>query len=314
MLFSPDWEIRKPASALWSVLDAIADRTAYLVIAPSWAVDARKAEQLAAGVRHLSQRLSRLVVCASAATAREATELQLAGLPAFHCAASALVREDFFTSRPGRQAMFDAIYDARWTAFKRHQLASRVRSLALIACRSVDPPCTLGYSLRARLALRHASWLSSPWGAKRWLSHGQVNAAYNQARVGLCLSRVEGTMFASIQYLLAGLPVVTTRSRGGRDEFFSPRYVRWVDDDAEAVADAVHELGALDLDPRAIREAALVKMGEHRARMQAWIRQVIVAEGGDLGRWGGAWPDGLPNKLREPQARAADVLAAIDRV
>ena len=119
-------------------------------------------------------------------------------------------------------------------------------------------------------------------------------------------------MYASVQYLLAGLPVVTTASIGGRDEFFDPAYVRWVPDDPEAVALAVDELVALELDPQMIREATLAKVGQHRARLQAWIRDSIRSAGGEIGRWGGDWPEELPNKLYEPQARAADVMAAIE--
>jgi hypothetical protein len=120
-------------------------------------------------------------------------------------------------------------------------------------------------------------------------------------------------MYASIQYLLAGLPVVTTASIGGRDEFFDPAYVRWVPDDQEAVAHAVDELVELELDPQMIREATLAKVGKHRARLQAWIQDAILSAGGEVGRWGGAWPEGLPNKLHEPQARAADVIAETEQ-
>ncbi|WP_164127899.1 glycosyltransferase, partial [Stenotrophomonas maltophilia] len=51
-----------------------------------------------------------------------------------------------------------------------------------------------------------------------------VNRVYNQAAVGLCLSAVEGAMCASMEYLMAGLPVVSTPSVGGRDVYFDPDY------------------------------------------------------------------------------------------
>jgi hypothetical protein len=315
VLFAPEWEILNQASAVWSILDAMPERVTYLVVGPSWYVDERRGAVLAARIRRLTQRFSHVIIAASCATPGEAAALQRQGLTAFHCSASALVREDFFTPSPVRHRRFDAIYDARWTDYKRHPLARSVRSLALIAAPSVEPAKrTLGYSLRARVAVRNATWISSPWGLtkKRWLSHEEINAAYNQARVGLCLSRVEGVMFASIQYLLAGLPVVTSRSLGGRDEFFSSPHVRWVDDDPHAVSSAVDELVALDLDPHAIRETTLAKVGQHRSRMQAWIQDVILAEGGELGRWGGDWPAGLANKLSEPKVLALDVLAEIN--
>jgi hypothetical protein len=315
VLFAPEWEILNPASAVWSVLNGIPTQTTYLVVGPSWDVDERRGELLTTRVAQLAERFPQLVVVASCATLGEVAILQRQGLTALHCAVSALVRDDFFTPGPVRPRSYDAIYDARWSDYKRHDLAGAVRSLALIAPSSMcQAPCSVGYAVRARVAVRHATWLSSPWGLTRpkWLSHDQVNAAYNQARVGLCLSRVEGVMFASIQYLLAGLPVVTTRNLGGRDEFFSASHVRWVDDDPEAVASAVDGLAALNLDPQVIRDDTLARMGEHRGRMQAWIQSVILADGGELGRWGGGWPTGLPNKLREPKRRGDDIVAEIN--
>ena len=50
----------------------------------------------------------------------------------------------------------------------------------------------------------------------------EVNNFLNQCKVGIILSEVEGANYASIQYLLAGLPVVSTKSKGGRDVFFDP--------------------------------------------------------------------------------------------
>ena len=103
--------------------------------------------------------------------------------------------------------------------------------------------------------------------------------------------------------------MVTTRNLGGRDEFLDPAYTRWVEDDPDAVADAVAELIELDLDPWMIREATLSKVAAHRSRMQEWMCHLIESEGGDLGRWGREWPKGLRNKLIEPVSSAADVIA-----
>lgn len=313
VLFAPEWEIKDPASAVWSVFHQVSRRPAYLIIGPAWFLGKGRAAFVAKRLRELA-RSADVTVVASCATVREAALAEHWGLPAIHCSVSAFTREDFFVPLPGRRPRFDAIYDARWTDFKRHDLAASVRSLALIAARSVEQtPCTLGYSVRAHLAVRHATWLASPRSPikPRWLSRDELNAAYNQARVGLCLSQTEGVMFASLQYLLAGLPVVTTRNLGGRDEFFNADHVRWVDDDPLAVARAVGELIALDLDPQAIRDAALVKVGEHRRRMQTWLQEAIQRDGCELGRWAGDWPEGLPNKLREPVAQVADVLAEL---
>jgi glycosyltransferase involved in cell wall biosynthesis len=86
-------------------------------------------------------------------------------------------------------------------------------------------------------------------------------------------------MFASIEYLLAGLPIVSTPSYGGRDVFFDDEYVAIVEANAEAVKDGVEQMIARNLDPYEIRKATLRKMEEHRQRLVDLIVSIAVREG-----------------------------------
>ena len=70
----------------------------------------------------------------------------------------------------------------------------------------------------------------------------EVNAALNRAAVGLCLSRMEGANYASLEYMLAGLPVVSTPSIGGREMYFDPEFCIVCDPDPVAVREAVESL------------------------------------------------------------------------
>jgi hypothetical protein len=49
----------------------------------------------------------------------------------------------------------------------------------------------------------------------------QINNIYSQAYVAGIFSLSEGACFASTQYLLSGLPVVSTKSKGGRDIWYN---------------------------------------------------------------------------------------------
>lgn len=308
------WEVFDPASALWTVVER-ARPPVHLLVGPTWTLEipetrAHHADQM----RALADRFDGLTLTTCCNTSGEVAALALEGLASLHCSQNALVREDLFRPLPARAPVFDALYDAKWTDYKRHHLAGRVQSLGLLAGPSggVDDS-TAAYSARAMAAVTHATWLRRPWPRRsEWLSVDEVNALYNQARVGLCLSAVEGAMYASVQYLLAGLPVVTTRNLGGRDEFFDPAYTRWVDDEPDAVAAGVAELIRLDLDPWAIREATLARAATHRARFVAWMQERIEAAGGEPGRWAGGWPAGLPNKLIEPVSSATEVIAQLE--
>ena len=72
-------------------------------------------------------------------------------------------------------------------------------------------------------------------------------------------------MFASMEYLMCGLPVVTTRNRGGRKRYLTPRNSRVVAARPDAVARAVAAYVASPPDPAAIREETLGLV--HRDRL-----------------------------------------------
>jgi glycosyltransferase involved in cell wall biosynthesis len=85
-------------------------------------------------------------------------------------------------------------------------------------------------------------------------------------------------MYSAVEYLLCGLPVVSTVSLGGRDEWFDSRFVRIVPDDPRAVAEAVSELIRLDLNPRRIRQETLRRACEHRCRLVELVQGIFDAE------------------------------------
>jgi hypothetical protein len=73
------------------------------------------------------------------------------------------------------------------------------------------------YVNKIRSLLSQATWINELEGFYRQLEVREIPAWLNQARVGLCLSAYEGCMRASAEYLLCGLPIVSTPNIGGRD-------------------------------------------------------------------------------------------------
>jgi glycosyltransferase involved in cell wall biosynthesis len=114
----------------------------------------------------------------------------------------------------------------------------------------------------------------------RPLPRAQVADWCARSRCGLCLSAEEGQMRASAEYMLWGLPVVSTGSIGGRDEYFDDRFCLICDDNPASIAAAVKEAVSRNLDPQAIRNAFLAKVMERRAR----LLQSIICRTGGVGR------------------------------
>lgn len=142
-------------------------------------------------------------------------------LPCIFCNHNALIDEKIFTIMPEDKKRYDAVYNAQMARFKRHKLASKIDNLALITYFDGINSSNFCYNALKKV-LSNATWLNKPSsnGNNKYLDPSKVAGYLNQSRVGLCLSAREGTMYASAEYLLCGLPVVSTRSIGGRDVFF----------------------------------------------------------------------------------------------
>jgi glycosyltransferase involved in cell wall biosynthesis len=196
------------------------------------------------------------------------------GVEAIFCSHNCFVNENFFTIDENAVKKYDAIYNAAMAPYKRHRLASKIKSLALITYRYGGTHAS-DYEKEVQSALAHATWLVDARKDSQKASATDVARHYNQTRVGLCLSRAEGAMFASIEYLLCGLPVVTTRSLGGRDVFFDPEYVETVEDNPEAVHQGVLNLLARAPSAGFIRARTLQKMEEHRRRLRELLKDDV---------------------------------------
>jgi glycosyltransferase involved in cell wall biosynthesis len=234
------------------------------------------------------------------------------GCEAYFCNQNALVDESIYIPLRDIQKKYDAVYDARLLRFKRHHLAAHVRSLGLIYYSAPTEDDT-EYMNGLIQNFSHAHFFNhDQTGAYRKLSAPEVNDALNQCRVGLCLSSEEGAMYASVQYLLAGLPVVTTRSIGGRDVFFDDEIALTVEATAEAVADGVGGMIGRDLDPEYVRAKTLAKMKIHRDYFVDLVQSIYHQEG--VARdFSGEWDNLFFNKLVRNQ-KHIDTIAQLEAV
>lgn len=103
-------------------------------------------------------------------------------------------------------------------------------------------------------------------------------------------------MYAAAEYLLCGLPVVSTRAVGGREEWLDHPFARLVADDPAEIAAAVAELVELRPPADEIRHEALRTLREHRRRFVDVGQQILDGEssGRDFAR---EWYSGFFHKL-----------------
>ena len=203
-------------------------------------------------------------------------ELQARGVPALFVNQNAFLDEQLFTIQPQVPRLFDAVYNARMALFKRHHLLQEVDTSLLIGG-LLTTDDSQEYFDQLRQQLPRATFTHADDPGHR--SPGEVAQLLNSARVGVCLSAIEGAMFAATEYLLCGLPVVSTPSLGGRDTWFDPRFTRIVPADPQAIADAVQELISLNISPHLIRNATIARLTEHRQRFTSAVQRIHTAEG-----------------------------------
>lgn len=150
--------------------------------------------------------------------------------------------------------IYDAVYSARLAPKKRHELAAAVKNLMLVYPHSLTGSEEEAYR-RVQAILPDAFFANHAAGHGHYLKFDLENMVklLAHAQVGLCLTEVEGCMRASMEYMLAGLPVVSTKSTGGRDRYFFGPHCRIVPDDPDRIAAAVIELRDAGLDRRRVR-------------------------------------------------------------
>lgn len=213
---------------------------------------------------------------------QEGEALRQYGLPHAVCHHNAFLDERLFRPIPGVAKTLDAVYTARLNLFKRHMLARRIPAWGLIYYympgNREQQDNYLQQLRRAMPAMRPCN-IDTRTGQYRYLSPADINRFYNAARVGLCLSETEGGNYATTEYQLSGLPVVSTPSQGGRDLFLDPETSRIVPPRAAAVAKAVAELIARKIPPREIRLRTLIRLREQRQVFIRLVEDIFAQEG-----------------------------------
>jgi len=208
--------------------------------------------------------------------------LEAARLPHYFCHHNAFLDERIFKPLPGVKKTLDAIYTARLIRVKRHHLARNIDKWGLIyGYDPTDQKSQMRYLRHLRRAMPGMALLNGDADRDeyRLLNPAEVCRAYNSAQVGLCLSEIEGGNYSTTEYMLCGLPVVSTSSKGGRELFLDPSVSRIVDDDPEAIAQAVQELIKERIPPHLVRLRALEIMRKIRQDFIAMVNMILEEEG-----------------------------------
>jgi len=192
--------------------------------------------------------------------------------------------EGCFRPLLGFRKKYDAIYNAQLVPWKRHELSMGVERCAFLFYRDgsapdVEASQTAIMSGHARIPGHVFINELDETGRPVRLSPRKVNKHLNRACVGLCLSATEGAMFSSIEYLLTGLPIVSTPSRGGRHVYYDDDYCWVVPPDPRSVAAAVEALKQKRIPRKYVRDRTLRRLTIDRQRFLSLINAILEESG-----------------------------------
>ena len=188
---------------------------------------------------------------------RDFCEVYLASHNAF------LAPERYPVAKPGKRK-FDALYIARITPFKRHELAVKIRNLHLIGSYAEKEKAYFEETIK--------KFPDTVWSQK--VPSFFIGRKICEAACGLALSATEGAMFSCGEYSLCGIPVVNTRNLGGRDTLLPDFAVRYADDHAESVAENVDYWVNNPIDPAEIRKEFIRLALPQKQQVQELINSI----------------------------------------
>ena len=217
-------------------------------------------------------------------TPREQQLLRSNGCTALTINHNCLLDDTVFRPMPDVTPIYDAVCNARLSPDKRPELAREIDKLALIYFYNAfegSPAEFHATHARLRALMPNASFINrlTPDGCE-WLLGPAINEIYAQSRVGLCLSPIEGAMRASIEYLFAGLSIVSTPSLGGRDYYFDDEFCIIAEPDPRSIREAVDALIARNIPRDHVRSRTLARVERDRRRYIDLVQGLIDRAGG----------------------------------
>ncbi|THD64008.1 MAG: glycosyltransferase family 1 protein [Bradyrhizobium sp.] len=270
------------------------DRAVHFLVMMSWSLEQpRSSEGLAqkAAAYLIDHPLHTVTFLCN--TPREAQLLRANGCTAATINKNCLTDDTVFRPMPNATPVYDAVYNARMSPEKRPELAREVDRLALVYFyNALDGSPAEFHAIHARLrALMPRAHFVNQLTSDgcEWLLGPAINKVYAQSRVGLCLSPIEGAMRASIEYLFAGLSIVSTPSLGGRDYFFDDEFCIIAEPDPRSIREAVDALIARNIPRDYVRSRTLARVELDRRRYIDLVQDLIDRAGGTFQFEGRFW-------------------------
>jgi len=233
-------------------------------------------------------------------TRKEYEILRKFGISCVFCNQNAFLDENVFKLIENENKIYNSVYNAVLSDFKRHHLCENLKKNVMLTYNFKNEP----YKQKLETILKDTYWINYDQESNKpvFLNNNQILKVYNQSKVGLALSKIEGAMYVSGEYLLCGIPIVSTYSKGGRDVFFTPYNSIICKATKEDVEKSVNELLARNCNPIEIRESTIEMMKAHRLVFIDFVNKIYKQRNinQDISK---SWDKWFVNKLRNEYSK-----------
>ncbi|MFN7877937.1 MAG: glycosyltransferase family 4 protein [Pirellula sp.] len=191
----------------------------------------------------------------------EVAMLRSLGQRAIFCHHNLFCNENVFDIQPN-PVEYDAIYIARLDPYKRIWLARDIPKLRIVTANPKD-------------AIRLKDWGCNHANVNQeFMEYTAIAREISKSCCGLALSKKEGGMLATTEYLLCGKPVITTPSLGGREYWLDSSNSLNITDSAPDIASAVRLVGNSTWDSNTIRQSALIRLQCQRGILLEYLEKL----------------------------------------
>lgn len=216
------------------------------------------------------------ILCAPDEASKKA--LEDAGLNCFAIVLAghnAFIDEDFYHIKPEIPRNTSFICNSAFEPYKRRYLQNSLSDIVHIGYYHGNSDAHVpknGYCPNFTTVRTKSDW--------KPLSTEEVRDFYNRCKVGVILSELEGSCYSSGEYLLCGLPVVSTRCWGGRQHWYNSSNSIICDANESSVVQACH--AALDkikqgvFKPYEIRQGHIDEMNRQRTNLVNAVFDLIT--------------------------------------
>ena len=185
---------------------------------------------------------------------------------------------------------YDIIYNGRLEILKRHYLLKSCKNISLLSASVLrSDHSKIKYLNFLKKIIPNAEILNFDFPKKLSqlssfedipiLDPREVSSAINKARIGVILSYKEGACYASMEYLLSGIPIVSTANIGGRDIFFDNRFCKTSLSNTYSIKKTISSLLSDNIPPDFIRSVTLNNIQIHVNKMKQLLEEIFLEYG-----------------------------------